>query len=172
MSKFNFATTDPDNEGERIRRTQRRFRLFESYYGDLIGWGMTYIPDKKEFVVSDGSPFLYFWDRDTLKPTRSVTVHRFDGKEQANLNELEFMDGLVCMNIWYKDDIICVDPATGDSVREYDMSSLYPSEERESSDAILNGIALGSDHVLLTGKFWDRMYKVRFEDWPTLFLTK
>mmetsp|Transcript_12163 Transcript_12163/g.28628 ORF Transcript_12163/g.28628 Transcript_12163/m.28628 type:complete len:769 (+) Transcript_12163:1-2307(+) len=150
LSKFNFATTDPDNEG----------------------WGMTYIPDKKEFVVSDGSPFLYFWDRDTLKPTRSVTVHRFDGKEQANLNELEFMDGLVCMNIWYKDDIICVDPATGDSVREYDMSSLYPSEERESSDAILNGIALGSDHVLLTGKFWDRMYKVRFEDWPTLFLTK
>ena len=56
---------------------------------------MTYIPDTQEFVVSDGSPSLYFWDIDTLKPTRSVTVHRLSGKEQANLNELEFMDGLI-----------------------------------------------------------------------------
>ena len=49
------------------------------------------------------------------------------------------------------------------------MSSLYPSKERESSEAVLNGIALGSDHVLLTGKLWPHSYKVRFEDWPTLF---
>ncbi len=34
---------------------------------------------------------------------------------------------------------------------------------------MLNGIALGKDHVLLTGKRWDRMYKVTFPDWPTLF---
>ena len=34
---------------------------------------------------------------------------------------------------------------------------------------MLNGIALGDDHVLLTGKNWDRMYKVVFNDWPTLF---
>ena len=48
------------------------------------------------------------------------------------------------------------------------MSSLRPTSERGGA-GVLNGIALGDDHVLLTGKNWDRMYKVVFNDWPTLF---
>jgi hypothetical protein len=79
------------------------------------------------------------------------------------------MDGLVCCNIWHMDDVICVDPTTGKSVREYDMSQLWPSVERGSSENVLNGIALGQDHVLITGKRWDRMYKVTFSDWPSLY---
>merc|ERR1712194_366735 len=100
---------------------------------------------------------------------RRVAVARFDGRPQTQLNELEFMDGLVCCNIWYRDIIICVDPLTGRSVREYDMSSLWPKNERGYGADVFNGIALGKDHVLLTGKKWDRMYKVVFPDWPTLF---
>ena len=50
---------------------------------------------------------------------RKVVVTRFDGSEQSDLNELEFIDSLVCCNIWYMDEIICVDPVTGKSVREY-----------------------------------------------------
>jgi len=50
-----------------------------------------------------------------------------------------------------------------------DMSSLWPASERGDSGNVLNGIAVGKDHVLLTGKLWDRMYKVKFTDWPTLF---
>ena len=52
---------------------------------------------------------------------------------------------------------------------EIDMSSLWPANERGGGENVLNGIALGKDHVLLTGKRWDRMYKVQFPDWPTLF---
>lgn len=133
------------------------------------GWGITYDAAKEEFIVSDGSQYLYFWDRDTRAEKRRVAVTRFDGRPQTQLNELEFMDGLVCCNIWHQDDIICVDPETGKSVREYDMSSLWPASERGNSEHVLNGIALGKDHVLLTGKKWDRMYKVVFPDWPTLF---
>ena len=48
------------------------------------------------------------------------------------------------------------------------MSYLWPQNERGNSD-VLNGIALGNDHVLITGKLWDRMFKVTFSDWPTLF---
>jgi len=133
------------------------------------GWGITYDASQQEFIVSDGSNFLYFWDRDTLVEKRKVAVTRFDGKEQNQLNELEFMDGLICCNIWHRDDIICVDPTTGKSVREYDMSSLWPANERGGSENVLNGIALGKDHVLFTGKLWDRMYKVVLPNWPTLF---
>ena len=52
-----------------------------------------------------------------------------------------------------------------------DMSSLWPASQRGNSEHVLNGIALGKDHVLLTGKNWDCMYKVVFPDWPTLFGT-
>lgn len=41
------------------------------------------------------------------------------GRPQSMLNELEYMDGLVCCNIWHSDEIICVDPDTGKSIREY-----------------------------------------------------
>ena len=84
------------------------------------GWGITYDETNQEFIVSDGSSYLYFWDRDTLEEKRKVEVTRLDGqKTQDNLNELEFIGGRVCCNIWYSDHIICVDPATGKSVREY-----------------------------------------------------
>lgn len=52
------------------------------------------------------------------------------------------------------------------------MSQLWPSKERGSSENVLNGIALGTDHVLITGKRWDRMYKISFTDWPTLLSTQ
>ncbi|KAL9187698.1 hypothetical protein ACHAXT_006076 [Thalassiosira profunda] len=133
------------------------------------GWGITYDTSKQEFIVSDGTSRLFFWDRDTLVEKRSVTVARFDGTEQARLNELELIDGLVCCNIWYSDHIICVDSETGKSVREYDMSELWPADERGHSENVLNGIALGQNHVLLTGKRWDRAFKVVFPDWTTLF---
>jgi len=83
------------------------------------GWGITYDSFNQEFIVSDGSQYLYFWDRDTLEEKRKITVTRFDGSEQQDLNELEMIDGLVCCNVWYEDVIICVDPVTGKSVREY-----------------------------------------------------
>jgi glutamine cyclotransferase len=83
------------------------------------GWGITYDASKEEFIVSDGSQFLYFWDRDTLDVKRKVKVTRLNGSEQNYLNELAYIDGLVCCNIWYSDYIICVNPVTGKSVREY-----------------------------------------------------
>ena len=97
LSTFQYTTTAPNHEG----------------------WGITYDEINKEFIVSDGSAYLYFWDRDNLEEKRKVVVTRFNGVTQNQLNELEFMDGLVCCNIWHMDDIICVDPVTGKSVREY-----------------------------------------------------
>ncbi len=99
--------------------TLREFKYTTSAGTGHQGWGITYDPTKLEFIVSDGSSFLFFWDRDTLEEKRRVKVTRFNGREQSDFNELELMDGLCCCNIWHSDDIICVDPATGKSVREY-----------------------------------------------------
>lgn len=102
LSTFQYTTTAPNHEG----------------------WGITYDESNQEFIVSDGSSYLYFWDRDTYQEKRKVEVTRFDGRTQNMLNELELMDGLVCCNIWHSDDIICVDPASGKSVREYGKTNL------------------------------------------------
>ncbi|KAL7461901.1 hypothetical protein ACHAXS_002306 [Conticribra weissflogii] len=175
---------DPDGNGRIIEITWREQTgfIYDSETLEIIdefeysttpprheGWGITYDEGNREFIVSDGSQYLFFWDRDTLEEKRKVLVTRFDGRPQGQLNELEFMDGLVCCNIWHVDEIICVDPSSGKSVWEFDMRTLWPANERGSSENVLNGIALGKDHVLLTGKRWDRMYKVVFPEWTTLF---
>ncbi|KAK1739185.1 glutaminyl-peptide cyclotransferase [Skeletonema marinoi] len=147
LHSFDYTTTAPGNQG----------------------WGITYDPNNHELIVSDGSEYLYFWDVENFEMKRRVTVTRFDGEIQDQINELEFMDGLVCYNIWHEDEIICADPWTGKSVREYDFSDIWPANQRGNSENVLNGIALGKDHVLITGKRWDRIYKVAFNDWPTLF---
>jgi len=147
LHSFDYTTTAPGNQG----------------------WGITYDPKNHELIVSDGSEYLYFWDVENFEMKRRVTVTRFDGEIQDQINELEFMDGLVCYNIWHEDEIICADPWTGKSVREYDFSDIWPANQRGNSENVLNGIALGKDHVLITGKRWDRIYKVAFNDWPTLF---
>lgn len=92
---------------------------FETTPPSHQGWGITYDSKNHELIVSDGTPYLYFWDPDNFKIKRRVEVTRFDGRRQDMINELEFMDGLVCYNIWHQDQIICADPETGKSVREY-----------------------------------------------------
>jgi glutamine cyclotransferase len=108
---FTYTTTAPGNEG----------------------WGITFNPTTYEFVVSDGSSYLYFWDADTLQEKRKVEVTRMLGtnKPQRMLNELEYMDGLICCNIWHADEIICVNPEDGKSVREYgEFLKTYPFPSR------------------------------------------
>lgn len=62
--------------------------------------------------------------------------------------------------------ISCSDPSYLSLI---DFQSLYPLSQRGGSENVLNGIALGTDHILITGKRWDRMFKVTLNDWPSLF---
>ena len=43
-----------------------------------------------------------------------------------------------------------------------DFSGLWPMDQRDAEGAdVLNGIANCGDHVFITGKLWNRMYKVK-----------
>jgi glutamine cyclotransferase len=62
------------------------------------GWGITYVPHRNEFYVSDGSEYLIVWDADTLKEKRRITV-TFEAEAGSGIssrirhvNELEFVD--------------------------------------------------------------------------------
>ena len=47
------------------------------------GWGITYDETKQEFIVSDGSAWLLFWDRDTLQEKRRVQVHADEARARS-----------------------------------------------------------------------------------------
>jgi glutamine cyclotransferase len=60
------------------------------------GWGITFIPHRNEFYVSDGSENLIVWDAETLVEKRRivVTFEREPGSVDIvrYVNELEFVD--------------------------------------------------------------------------------
>lgn len=86
------------------------------------GWGITWDPCQREFVVTDGSHYLHFWDKETLSETRKVPVARMDGTEARNLNEIEWFRGKILANVWYQDVLLVIDPVTGIVEKEYGKS--------------------------------------------------
>jgi glutamine cyclotransferase len=133
--------------------------------GNNEGWGITYWEEKHELVVSDGSENLIFWDPNTLETLRTLAVTRQNGHRALNMNELEFWRGRVLANVWYEDVLLVIHPETGVVEKEYDFSNLWPKSERENHGAdVLNGISITDDPdiLLVTGKLWNRMYRIKF----------
>jgi glutamine cyclotransferase len=83
------------------------------------GWGICYDDMNHEFIVSDGSNYLHFWDADSLIEKRRVAVTRLDGRKALKMNELEFVNGKVLANVWYEDVILVIDPQSGNCQSEY-----------------------------------------------------
>ncbi|MCX5643103.1 MAG: glutaminyl-peptide cyclotransferase [Phycisphaerae bacterium] len=123
------------------------------------GWGLTH--DGKRLILSDGTAILHFLDPNTYAETGRLQV-RDQGRPVPNLNELEFIDGVVYANIWQTDRIAIIDPKTGRVTGWIDLSGLYTPPAEEEGEAVLNGIAYlpQTRHLLVTGKLWPRMYEI------------
>lgn len=133
------------------------------------GWGITYIPEVSQFVVSDGSEWLHFWDASTddFKEVRRLqVVNETETDYIKKINELEYVNGAIFANIWYENVIIVIDPDTGKVLRTYDFEQLWPMRERPSSADCLNGISVTDkpNELLVTGKWWPQIYRIRFLD--------
>lgn len=124
------------------------------------GWGLCH--DGRRLVMSDGSDRLTFRDPATFESQGAVNV-TLAGQPVFNLNELECVDGAVWANVWQTDEIVRIDPAGGQVTAVIDASGLLAPEERRSAD-VLNGIAWVPETktFLITGKFWPKMFEVRF----------
>jgi glutamine cyclotransferase len=83
------------------------------------GWGITWDKCQDEFIVTDGSPYLHFWDPNTMAEKRKILVNRMDGKPAKELNEIEFWRGRVLANVWYEDVLLVIHPVTGIVEKEY-----------------------------------------------------
>jgi glutaminyl-peptide cyclotransferase len=90
-------------------------------------------------------------------------VHvRFGGAPLRRLNDLDYVGGDVFANVYQSDWILRIDARTGEVRQVYDCADLYPQLQRPASTDVMNGIATAdSGELLLTGKLWPVMFRVR-----------
>ncbi len=136
------------------------FSLLGQFDIPTEGWGLT--QDGDRLIMSDGTSSLYFLDPQTFVVTGSVTVND-QGEEIDRLNELEYIRGQVFANIWQTDDIIRIDPDTGEVLGWIDLIGVLPEEARTETTDVLNGIAYDpqGDRLFVTGKYWSYLYEIR-----------
>jgi glutamine cyclotransferase len=103
------------------------------------GWGITFDASRHELLVSDGSEWIHVWDATTLLEKRRYAVTFQTNPQQPrkvvkHLNELEFdatTDTLLA-NVWYQNVLLRIDLNSGQVLRVYDMSQLYPYDQARS----------------------------------------
>jgi glutamine cyclotransferase len=123
------------------------------------GWGITY--DGSYLIMSNGSSHLFYLDPSSYRRVRSLAVEK-DGTPVANLNELEYIDGLIFANIWMTNAIVQIDPESGRIVGEIDCSELAKRYEKDGNVDVLNGIAYDRKdrRLFVTGKLWPELFEV------------
>lgn len=127
------------------------------------GWGLT--ADEQHLIMSDGTDVIFFRHPLTFDIERTIQV-TLDGKPQYYLNELEYIDGLIYANVWYKNYIVQIDPVRGDVVGLIDVVPLFKRLLPLHKDSVLNGIAYNAQTqtLYLTGKNWPKIFEVILEN--------
>lgn len=139
------------------RATGKRLRNIP-YEGE--GWGLT--SDGERLYMSDGSSVIRIIDPQTYKRTGSISV-LYEGKSVPYLNELEWIGGRIWANVYTLDQIVIIDPATGNVEGLLDLTGILPEEEIYASTDVLNGIAYDAerDRIFVTGKNWSRIFEIK-----------
>lgn len=136
------------------------FRQLNKIYYPTEGWGLTTINNR--IVMSDGTNVLYFYEPDMFTVASQIEVYDNSGKV-GQLNELEYIDGVIWANIWMTDLIARIDPVSGKVLSYIDLKGLLPASERNPDTDVLNGIAYDSTtkRIFVTGKKWPRLYEIK-----------
>jgi len=139
------------------------FTLINTLQYPTQGWGIT--TDGKKLIMSDGSQTIYFLEPEYFSEIGRIEVYDHEGPVR-NLNELEYIDGLVYANIFLTEEMIAFDPQTGKVVKRIDCRKVIPDGYRNERDNVLNGIAYDKkkDRIFITGKRWPHLYEVQFQE--------
>jgi len=138
------------------------FKQLREFEYDTEGWGLTY--DGKSLILSDGTDVLTFINPESFKPARKLSV-KFNGKALRDLNELEYIDGEIWANVWHSDQIVRIDPASGQVKSYLNLAGILPENERSDPEAVLNGIAYDQQgkRIFVSGKLWPRIFEIRLK---------
>lgn len=136
------------------------YLLEETFTYDGEGWGLTH--DGGRLIMSNGSSTISFHDPETYQITKTIDV-LFDDSPVLNLNELEYIDGVIYANVWQTDQIVMVDPSDGSVLGWIDLASLRDQLDPAEKIDVLNGIAYNSENgsIYVTGKWWPNLFEVK-----------
>jgi len=126
------------------------------------GWGLA--SDGLRFYMTDGSDWL------TCRSEKFNVIHRVPvkacGRRVRGLNALDYVKGRLLVNVYGLDDILVIDPNTGQVQAVISCRALVASQGQRNRGEVLNGIAYNLDtgEIYLTGKGWDRYYVVQIDE--------
>jgi len=125
------------------------------------GWGLTTMGDT--LVMSDGSEKLYFMNPNGFTEIDRIEVYTHKGKVE-NLNELEYINGLIYANEYQTNNIHMIEPSSGRVLRTIDLTGLLSKSEAAKAD-VLNGIAydVEGDRLFVTGKWWPWLFEIKLQ---------
>lgn len=129
---------------------------------DGPGWGLT--TDGTSIVMSDGTSTIVWRDPATFAVTKSLSVNDH-GTLVTKLNELEWVDGEIWANVWETDQIVRINPETGNVTGWIDLKGILSSLDRTGKEDVLNGIAYDAENsrYFVTGKYWPKLFEIRLK---------
>ena len=136
------------------------FKRVDQFDIEGEGWGLTH--NGEHLIMSDGSANLMYLDPNTLKVVRRVPV-TYLGRPVRSLNELEWINGEIYANIYTTNQIVRIDPKTGDVTGVIVLDGLLSEEDRGGAEVnVLNGIAFDetTGRLFVTGKLWPKLYEI------------
>lgn len=141
----------------------KTFKKLNEFTWDHEGWGIT--NNGTDLIVSTGDSNLYFVDPDSFKIKKIVGVSDNNGPV-GNLNELEFVNGVVYANVYLADIIVKIDAASGHVLGKIDLSGLLAKAGKQvdtNEGYVLNGIAYDSTKksMYITGKKWPLLFEMK-----------
>ena len=149
-------------EGRGLVYDVNSFEQIETFnYGQSKeGWGLCNDGDK--FYKSDGTEYLWFLNPQTLAEEGSLQAYTNKGK-LTNLNELEWVDGMIYANRYQKDGIAIINPENGAIEAVIDFKALKTKVTKHQGLDVLNGMAYNpkTKTLFVTGKRWDKLFEVK-----------
>lgn len=131
-----------------------------NYEGE--GWGLC--NDGKYIIMSNGTNEIVWRNPGNFEIVKQMYVFS-DQSDYSNLNELELINGNLFINVYTEDYIIEVDTTHGKVLSVIDCADIVADGRVPGAD-VLNGIAHhnSTGKTYLTGKWWPKLYEVKFEE--------
>lgn len=149
-------------EGRGLVYDINRFEQIETFnYGQSKeGWGLC--NDGEKFYKSDGTEFIWLLNANTLAEESYIQAYTNKGK-LTNLNELEWVEGLIYANRYQKNGVAIINPKNGAIEAVIDFKDLKSKVTKHNGLDVLNGMAYNpkTETLFVTGKRWDKLFEVR-----------
>lgn len=132
------------------------------------GWGLTH--NDSSLIVSTGGSDIYLVDPNTFSIKKTIGVFNNYGYV-SDINELEFVNGLLYANIYGQKEVIVIDMNSGQVVKNINFSNLLAEAGVKYDPAsidpgyVLNGIAYQkkSNTFFIGGKCWPVLVQIRIK---------